>query len=109
MWAVVVVLPAVQDEFNIDRSEASIPYTTTMIGFAIGNLIFGRLIDRFGIVLPMIAASIMLGAGFALGALSVDIWTFALIQGFFIGSVSAIIFPASSSSCPWQVSLSCIV
>ena len=92
MWAVVVVLPAVQDEFGIDRSEASVPYTATMIGFAVGNLIFGRLIDRFGIVLPMIAASIMLGAGFALGALSGGIWTFALIQGVFIGIGSAITF-----------------
>jgi MFS family permease len=92
MWAVVVVLPAVQEEFGIDRSEASIPYTTTMIGFAVGNLIFGRLIDRFGIVLPMIAASIILGAGFALGALSTNIWTFALIQGVLIGIGSAITF-----------------
>lgn len=92
MWAVVVVLPAVQEEFAIDRSEASIPYTTTMIGFAVGNFLFGRLIDRFGIVLPMIAASLMLGAGFALGALSTNIWTFAIIQGVFIGIGSAITF-----------------
>ncbi|MDF2365840.1 MFS transporter [Sneathiella sp.] len=92
MWAVVVVLPAVQDEFAIDRSDASIPYTTTMIGFAVGNFIFGRLIDRFGIVLPMITASMMLGAGFALGALSTDIWTFAIIQGVLIGIGSAITF-----------------
>lgn len=92
MWAVVVVLPAVQDEFGIDRSEASIPYTTTMIGFAVGNFIFGRLIDRFGIVLPMIAASLMLGAGFAFGALATNVWTFAVIQGVFIGIGSAITF-----------------
>ncbi len=92
MWAVVVVLPAVQEEFGIDRSEASIPYTTTMIGFAIGNFLFGRQIDRFGIVLPMIAASMMLGTGFILGALSTNIWTFAIFQGVFIGIGSAITF-----------------
>jgi len=40
----------------------------------------------------MIAASLMLGAGFALGALSTNIWTFAIIQGVFIGIGSAITF-----------------
>src|SRR5690348_2484514 len=37
MWAVVVVLPAVQAEFAVDRGEASLPYTMTMVGFAVGN------------------------------------------------------------------------
>ena len=92
MWAVVVVLPAVQEEFGIDRSEASIPYTTTMIGFALGNFVFGRLVDRFGIVLPMIVSSLMLGAGFALGSLSGNVWIFAAVQGVLIGSGSAVTF-----------------
>ncbi|MGN6551455.1 MAG: MFS transporter, partial [Pararhizobium sp.] len=46
MWTVVVVLPAIQAEFGLDRGEASLPYTCTMIGFAIGNVGMGRLIDR---------------------------------------------------------------
>nr|WP_277346447.1 MFS transporter [Sneathiella chungangensis] len=92
MWAVVVVLPAVQEEFGIDRSEASIPYTTTMIGFALGNFVFGRLVDRFGIVLPMIVSALMLGAGFALGSLSGNVWIFAAVQGILIGSGSAVTF-----------------
>ena len=92
MWAAVVVLPAVQAEFGIDRSEASIPYTTTMIGFALGNFLIGRLVDRFGIALPMMGAAVLLAAGFALGALSGNIWVFALIQGLFIGVGSAATF-----------------
>ncbi|RVC62100.1 MFS transporter, partial [Mesorhizobium sp. M00.F.Ca.ET.038.03.1.1] len=39
MWAVVVVLPAVQAEFGVDRAAASMPYTATMVGFAAGNVL----------------------------------------------------------------------
>ena len=52
MWSVVVVLPAVQAEFGVDRAAASLPYTLTMIGFGVGGVVMGRLADRFGIMLP---------------------------------------------------------
>ncbi|ADZ71390.1 MFS transporter [Polymorphum gilvum] len=92
MWSVVVVLPAVQADYGVDRSDASIPYTLTMIGFAAGNLLIGRWVDRFGIVLPVIGSALALGAGFSLAALSVDIWTFALAQGVLIGIGTAATF-----------------
>ncbi|MCB1375993.1 MAG: MFS transporter, partial [Rhodobacteraceae bacterium] len=34
MWAVILVLPAVQAEFGVGRADASLPYTATMLGFA---------------------------------------------------------------------------
>jgi len=37
LWSVVVVLPAVQAEFGVDRATASLPYTLTMIGFGCGR------------------------------------------------------------------------
>jgi MFS family permease len=92
MWIVVVVIPEVQSEFGIDRSDASLPFTATMIGFAVGNLIIGKLVDRFGIVLPMMGAALLLGAGFALGSLSTNIWMFSLFQGALIGMGSAATF-----------------
>ena len=52
MWAVIVVLPAVQAEFGIDRADASLAYTATMIGFAPGNVVIGRAIDRIGYWMP---------------------------------------------------------
>jgi len=85
MWAVVVVLPAVQEEFGIARGDASLPYTLTMVGFGLGNLLIGRWVDRFGIVLPVIASALALGAGFSLAALSTGLWSFALAQGVLIG------------------------
>ena len=35
MWSVIVVLPAVQAEFGVDRATATLPYTLTMIGYGI--------------------------------------------------------------------------
>jgi MFS family permease len=81
MWAVVVVLPAVQAEFQVDRGEASLPYTMTMVGFAIGNVFIGRAIDRFGYMLPAIVAAMMMGCGFLLAAASGSIVQFGLAQG----------------------------
>jgi MFS family permease len=92
MWAVVVVLPAVQAEFGVDRGDASLPYTMTMVGFAIGNVVFGRYIDRFGIALPIAVAAALNGAGFMLAALSPTLWLFALAQGVLIGIGTAVNF-----------------
>ena len=50
LWSAVVVLPTIQAEFGVDRGGASIPYTATMVGFAVGGVMMGRLADRFGIM-----------------------------------------------------------
>ena len=92
MWAVVVVLPAVQAEFGVDRAAASIPYTATMVGFAAGNVLVGRAIDRVGYWIPALISSLVLCAGFLLASLSTSILTFALAQGVFIGVGTSVIF-----------------
>jgi len=61
MWSVVVVLPTVQAEFHAARGGASLPYTLTMVGFAFGSVLMGRLADRFGIAVPMLCSSLCLG------------------------------------------------
>ena len=48
MWAVVVVMPGIAAEFGIGRSSAALAYTVTMAGFALGNVVFGRAVDRHG-------------------------------------------------------------
>ncbi|MES0030196.1 MFS transporter [Mesorhizobium sp. M0040] len=92
MWAVVVVLPAVQAEFGVDRAAASMPYTATMVGFAAGNVLFGRAIDRMGYWIPALIAAITLGAGFLLASLTSSILQFTLVQGLLIGVGSSAIF-----------------
>src|ERR1700675_720961 len=53
MWSVIVALPAVQVEFGVARSAASLPYTMTMIGFGVSSILLGKLSDRFGIMVPV--------------------------------------------------------
>jgi MFS family permease len=89
MWAVVLVLPAVQAEFAVGRGEASLAYTATMLGFALGNLWLGRFVDRFGIAAVLTAAGLAQAAGFGLAAASHGIGGFAALHGLLIGTGSA--------------------
>ena len=61
MWSVVVALPAVQAEFGVARAEASLPFTLTMLGFALGGVVMGRLLDRFGVLAPLAVGALALG------------------------------------------------
>ena len=54
LWSSVVVLPAIEAEFMIDRGDASLPYFATLGGFAIGGIVMGRITDRFGITIPLL-------------------------------------------------------
>jgi MFS family permease len=102
MWAVVVVLPQVQAEFGVDRANASLPYTATMVGFAAGNVIVGRAIDRFGYWLPALVTSLALSAGFLLAATTTSIVQFSRVQGILIGlGCSAIFGPLIADISHW--------
>ena len=80
MWAVIVVLPAIQSEFGVDRGMASLSYTATMVGFAFGNVVIGRLLDRLGFVRPALAAVLILSGGFALAAFAPSFVLVAVAQ-----------------------------
>lgn len=103
MWSVVVVLPAVQAEFGIDRAAASIPYTAGMIGFAVGGVFMGRLADRFGIVVPVVLGAVSLAVGYVGAALSPNVWLFAAAQGVLIGffGCSAVFSPLVADISHW--------
>ena len=85
MWAFVLVLPAVQSDLGIDRASASLPFTTTMVGFAIGNLIFGRFVDRMGMAVPAITSAFLLSGGFIASAYTPTIVHLAVVHGLLIG------------------------
>ena len=85
MYAVMVILPAVQAEFQITRAQASLPYTMTMIGFGLGGIVMGKLADRFGVALPLVGASICLGLGFIFAGMAPGYWAFTVAQGVLIG------------------------
>ena len=85
MYAISVVLPRVQAEFGVGRSDASLPYTFTMIGFGLGGILMGRLSDRYGVMVPVIIGALGLCAGFVAAGSAGSLWEFSLAQGMLIG------------------------
>ena len=92
MWSVIVVLPAVQAEFGVARSAASLPYTATMICFGFGGILMGRLSDRFGIFVPVVGGTLALGLGYVVSSQATNLWQFVLAHGVLIGVASSIVF-----------------
>lgn len=80
MWAIIVIMPAVQSEFGIARADASMPYTLTMIGFALGNLVIGRAVDRYGVTVALIGSAITMAIGFGLAAVSGSVLMLSAMQ-----------------------------
>jgi MFS family permease len=105
MYVVAVVLPSVQAEFGVARSDASVPYTALLIGFGIGGVIMGRLADRFGVMVPVLIGAAGLALGFGLAARAGSVWSFALAHGVFIGMLgsSATFAPLVADTSAWWV------
>ena len=92
MWSVIVALPAVQAEFGVARSDATLPYTMTMIGFGVGGVLMGRLSDRFGIVVPIVGGTLVLSVGYVAASAAVTLWQFTLAQALLVGAASSATF-----------------
>jgi MFS family permease len=85
MYAIPVALPSIQAEFGVSRSDASLPYTLTMIGFGLGGILMGRLADRFGVMVPALIGTACLSLGFVLAGNAGSLWQFSLAHGLLIG------------------------
>jgi MFS family permease len=105
MYVIAVVLPAVQAEFGVARSEASLPYTLLMVGFGLGGILMGRLADRFGVMVPVLIGAAGLGSGYALAASAGGIGSFAVWHGLLIGLLgsSATFAPLVADTSLWFV------
>jgi MFS family permease len=91
MWAIVVIMPAVEAEFGTSRAEASLPYTLNMVGFALGNMVLGRALDRFGVTLSLVLAGLGLVAGLFFATLAGSILVLSAAQ-LVVGFASAVGF-----------------
>jgi len=85
LWSAVVSLPTLQAEFAVQRGGASLPYTMTMIGIAAGGILMGRFADRYGVVRPLVMATLALSGGFILSSQVRSFHEFILVQGLMIG------------------------
>lgn len=91
IWAYITVLPAVEAEFGASRGAASAPYTVTMLGFAAGNFLMGRAVDRFGAAAAQMAAGVLLAGSFALAALAPNMALLTIVH-FAVGVGSSVSF-----------------
>jgi MFS family permease len=101
MWSVVVVLPVVQVEFGAARGTASLAFTFVMLGFGIGQVVTGKISDRYGIVAAIGVGIGVLGLGYVGAGLSPAIWQYILVH-FLIGLSSAATFgPLMAEASHW--------
>lgn len=105
MYVVAVVLPAVQAEFGVARGAAAMAYTLSMIGFGIGGMLMGKLADRFGVTIPLLAGAVCLGAGFIVAGMAPNLTVFTLAHGLLIGlcGSSATFSPLIADTSLWFV------
>ena len=85
MYLTVVVMPAIEVEFGISRSDSSVPYSMIMLGWAGGTLLMGRLLDRHGIHIPVVLGIAGFGGGYVLAGFAPNLWVFAAAHGLLIG------------------------
>jgi MFS family permease len=103
MYAIPVALPPLQAEFGVARSDASLPYTLTMIGFGLGGILMGRLADRFGVIVPVLVGCASLSLGFVLAGSAQNLWQFSVVHGVLIGLLgcSATFAPLVADTSLW--------
>ena len=101
MWAVVVIMPAVEAEFALTRAETSLPYMLSMLGYGLGNFIIGRSVDRVGIATALIGASFGIAVSFFAATQASDIGVLAAVH-FVLGLFAAVGFaPLMSDISHW--------
>ncbi len=78
MYASMLVLEPVTREFQVGHGVGALPYTMYMIGFGLGNVVLGRIMDRIGISVLAIIAAICLPSGLYLASNSENFWVFTI-------------------------------
>ncbi|WP_050425325.1 MFS transporter [Bradyrhizobium tropiciagri] len=101
MWSVVVALPMVQTDFGATRGTASLAFTMVMLGFGLGQVVTGKISDRYGIVAAIGAGIGILGLGYIGAGYAPSILAFILLH-FAIGLSSAATFgPLMAEASHW--------
>jgi len=103
MYVIPVVLPSIQADFGLARADASLAYAFVMVGFGAGSLPVGRLIDRFGLALPLAGAGVCLGVGFVIAGRASSFTAFCVAHGLLIGLLgsSATFGPMMADTAQW--------
>jgi MFS family permease len=102
MYVCMVGMPAYGTDFGIGRAAASLPFTLVMLGFGVGGIAIGWLVDRLGIVRPLAGATVLLAASFAIAARVDSFAAFAALH-FMIGAMgcAAVFSPLLADISHW--------
>jgi len=101
LWSIIVVMPSVEAEFGIGRAAASVPYTLTMLGFAVGNVVIGRVLDRFGIARALVGAALTIAAGYGLSTITTGVAGLAAAQALIGLGTAACFGPLAADISHW--------
>ena len=63
MWSIILLLPEIEASFGLSRVMTTLTFVATMLGFALGNVVSGRMADRYGIVRTLLVSGLMVGLG----------------------------------------------
>jgi len=85
MWSIVVILPAVQIDLDLTRSQASLPYVFTMMGYGLGGIVFGRFSDKYGIYKTVVAGIVLMSVGYVSASFATGVGLLCVSQGLLIG------------------------
>ena len=85
MYVIPVVLPAVQADFGVSRADASMPYALLMLGWGVGGVMYGRIADRYGVMVSVVSGGMFIALGYLAAAASHSILPFTLAHGVLIG------------------------
>ena len=101
IWASVVVMPSIQSELGLNRADATYPFIASMLGFATGNLLMGRAIDRWSITPVLMAGAVLSAIGFAGSAMSTDLWQLTVLHVFAGLGASVCFGPLIADASQW--------
>lgn len=78
-------LPPIEREFGWSRATVTMPYMVSMIGWAVGAVLFGKLADDFGTRGVILAGVVLMAVGFLGMGLSQNLWQLMFSYGVLVG------------------------
>lgn len=101
LWTSVTLMPSLQSEFALTRTQASYPYIAIMIGYLVGGPTLGRWSDRYGVSNILLVGSTLASLGYVIGGMTHDFRLFLLTQ-LFVGLGAAVgVAPLTADISHW--------
>ena len=104
MYISMVAVPEYQTEFSISRGDASLPFTLVMLGFGVGGIVIGRVVDLYGVVRPMAVCVVLVAATFTFAGATSSFPAFAVAHaGLGAFGCAAVFSPLMADVSKWFV------